>query len=85
MVIVMLSYEEAMAEIKYWLNRLEESLNSSDPSAVETAKECVGALVEIGDLSVGHVLRRLMEEAAPDFRPILDRGAALLEPIEVTQ
>ena len=80
-----LTYDEAIAEIKYWLNRLEESLNSSDPSAVETAKECVGALVEIGDLGVGHVLRRLMEEAAPDFRPILDRGAALLEPIEVTQ
>ena len=80
-----LTYDEAIAEINYWLNRLEESLNSSDPSAVETAKECVGALVEIGDLGVGHVLRRLMEEAAPDFRPILDRGAALLEPIEVTQ
>jgi hypothetical protein len=87
MVIAMryLTYEEAIAEIKYWLNRLEESLNSSDPSAVETAKECVGALVEIGDLGVGHVLRRLVEKSAPDFRPILAKGAEILEPIEVTQ
>ena len=74
-----------MAEIKYWLNRLEESLNSSDPSSVVTAKECVGALVEIGDLGVGHVLRRLMEEAAPDFRPVLAKGADLLEPIELVR
>ena len=79
----MLSYDEAMAEIKYWLGRLEESVNSSDPSAVDDARECVDALVEIGDLGVGHVLRRLMESAAPDFRPILAEGAALLEPIDV--
>jgi hypothetical protein len=81
----MLSYDEAVVEIKYWVNRLEELVSSSSPSAVDDARECVDALVEIGDLGVGHVLRRLMEEAAPDFRPILDRGAALLEPIEVTQ
>lgn len=80
-----LSYDEAVAEIKYLLNRLEESVNSSDPSAVDEASECVDALVEIGDLGVGHVLRRLMEKSAPDFRPILAKGAALLEPIEVTQ
>jgi len=80
-----LTYDEAIAEIKYWVNRLEELVSSSSPSAVDDARECVDALVEIGDLGVGHVLRRLMEEAAPDFRPILDRGAAHLEPIEVTQ
>jgi hypothetical protein len=80
-----LSYDEAVAEIKHLLNRLEESVNSSDPSAVDEASECVDALVEIGDLGVGHVLRRLMEKSAPDFCPILAKGAALLEPIEVTQ
>ena len=80
-----LTYDEAVVEIKYWVNRLEELVSSSSPSAVDEASECVDALVEIGDLSVGHVLRRLMEEAAPDFRPILAKGAELLEPIEVTQ
>jgi hypothetical protein len=78
-----LSYDEAVAEVKYWINRLEESVNGADSSAVDTAKECVNALVEIGDLGVGHVLRRLAENAAPDFRPILAEGAALLEPIEI--
>ncbi len=79
----MLTYDEAVVEIKYWLSRLEESVSSSNPSAVETARECVDALVQIGDLGVGHVLRRLMESAAPDFRPILAEGAARLEPIDV--
>jgi len=81
----MLSYEEAMAEIKYWVNRLEESVNSSDPSAVDDARECVDALVQIGDLGVGHVLKRLSENAAPDFRPILAEGAEILEPIELVR
>jgi hypothetical protein len=88
MVMTMLSYDEAVVEIKYWVNRLEESVNSSDPSAVDDARECVDALVQIGDLGVGHVLRRLMvksEKSAPDFRPILAKGAELLEPIELTQ
>jgi len=87
MVIAMryLTYDEAVAEIKYWVNRLEELVNSPSPSAVDEASECIDALVEIGDLSVGHVLRRLMEEAAPDFRPILAKGAEILEPIEVAQ
>jgi len=80
-----LTYDEAVAEIKYWVNRLEELVNSPSSSAVDEASECVDVLVEIGDLSVGHVLRRLMEKAAPDFRPILDRGAALLEPIELVR
>jgi len=80
-----LTYDEAVAEIKYWVNRLEESVNSSDPSAVDVASECVDALVQIGDLGVGHVLRRLMEKSAPDFHPILAKGAELLEPIELTQ
>jgi len=80
-----LTYDEAIAEIKYWVNRLEELVSSSSPSAVDDARECVDALVQIGDLGVGYVLKRLSENAAPDFRPILDRGAALLEPIEVTQ
>jgi hypothetical protein len=78
-----LSYDEAVVEINYLINRLEESVSSSDPSAVEEARECVDALVEIGDLSVGHVLRQLMEKAAPDFRPILARGAELLKPVPV--
>jgi hypothetical protein len=90
MVIAMryLTYDEAIAEIKYWVNRLEELVSSSSPSAVDDARECVDALVQIGDLGVGHVLRRLMvksEKSAPDFRPILAKGAELLEPIEVTQ
>jgi hypothetical protein len=81
----MLSYEEAVAEIKYWISRLEDLINSSGPSAVDEVRECVDALVEIGDIGVGHVLRRLMEEAAPDFRPILAKGVELLEPIEITK
>ena len=85
MVMTMLSYDEAVVEIKYWVNRLEESVISSDPSVVDDVRECVDALVQIGDLGVGHVLKRLSENAAPDFRPILDGGAALLEPVEVTQ
>jgi hypothetical protein len=85
MVMTMLSYDEAVVEIKYWVNRLEELVNSPSPSAVDEASECIDALVEIGDLSVGHVLRRLMEKAAPDFRPILAKGAEILEPIEVAQ
>jgi len=80
-----LSYDEAVVEIRHWISRLEDLVNSSDLSAVDDARECVDALVQIGDLGVGHVLKRLSENAAPDFRPILDRGAALLEPIEVTQ
>jgi ssDNA-binding replication factor A large subunit len=80
-----LTYDEAVAEIKYWVNRLEELVNSSDPSAVDEASECVDALVEIGDLGVGHVLRRLMEKAAPEFRPVLAKGAELLEPIELVR
>ena len=78
-----LSYDEAVVEIRHWISRLEDVVNSSDPSAVDEASECIDALVEIGDLGVGHVLRRLMEEAAPDFRPILAKGAEILEPIEV--
>jgi hypothetical protein len=87
MVIAMryLTYDEAVAEIKYWVNRLEELVSSPSSSAVDEASECVDALVEIGDLGVGHVLRRLMEKSAPEFRPILARGADLLEPIEVAQ
>ena len=80
-----LSYDEAVVEIRHWISRLEDLVNSSDLSAVDDARECVDALVQIGDLGVGHVLKRLSENAAPDFRPILDRGAAHLEPIEVTQ
>jgi len=81
----MLTYDEAVVEIKYWLNRLEELVNSADPSAVGAARECVDALVRIGDLGVGHVLRRLMEKSAPDFQPILAKGAELLDPIELTR
>jgi len=81
----MLSYDEAVVEIKYLVNRLEDLVNSSDPSAVDEARECVDALVQIGDLSVGHVLKRLMEGAVPDFRPILAEGVALLEPLDVTK
>jgi hypothetical protein len=76
-----LSYDEAVVEISYLINRLEELVGSSDTSAIDDANECVNALVEIGDLGVGHVLRRLMDKAAPDFRPILARGADLLEPV----
>jgi hypothetical protein len=87
MVIVMrdLSYDEAVVEIKYWVNRLEELVSNPSSSAVDDVRECVDALVQIGDLSVGHVLRRLMEEAAPDFRPVLSKGAELLEPIELVR
>jgi len=81
----MLTYDEAIVEIKYWLNRLEESVNSSDPSAVDNARECVDALVQIGDLGVGHVLRRLMKKSAPDFRPILQKGVELLDPIDLAR
>ena len=80
-----LTYDEAVAEIKYWVNRLEELVNSPSPSAVDEASECIDALVEIGDLSVGHVLRRLLEKSAPELRPILARGADLLEPIELVR
>ena len=80
-----LSYDEAVVEIRHWISRLEDLVNSSDLSAVDDARECVDALVQIGDLGVGHVLKRLSENAAPDFRPILDRGAALLEPIELVR
>jgi hypothetical protein len=78
-----LSYDEAMVETNYWLNRLEELVNSSDPSALDAASECIDALVEIGDVGANHVLKRLMEKAAPDFRPILQQGAELLEPVPI--
>ena len=78
-----LSYDEAVVEINYLLNLLKDLVDSSDPSAVETVKECVDALVQIGDIGVGHVLKRLMDRAAPDFRPIIAKGAELLEPVPV--
>ena len=80
----MLSYDEAVVEINYLINRLEDLANSSDPSAVDEVRECVDALVQIGDIGVGHVLKRLMDRAAPDFRPILQQGVALLEPVPVS-
>ena len=79
----MLTYDEAVVEIQYWLSRLEDLIESSDPSAAGRVQECVDALVQIGDLGTVHVLRRLMEKAAPDFRAILAKGAELLEPVPV--
>jgi len=78
-----LSYDEAVVEINYLINLLKDLVSSSDPSAAKTVKECVDALVQIGDIGVGHVLKRLMDRAAPDFRPIIAKGAELLEPVPV--